>query len=237
MRQDITEGNEGIALRLNVQVVTADCWPVAGARVDIWQCDAQGYCAGDPDIGSNQDQDMTGQTCLRGRQMADDHGIATFDTIYPGWYRGRTTHIHYNVYLDEKTVLTSQIFLPDSLSEYIYREHPAYTRPEERATIDGIATQAGEGAYAATSEQKDRYIAALVVGVDPDAEWSEGGQGMAGPMGGRPPVGGPPPQGAPAGGIPPQGQGGPQGDPPPGMPPMGGPRGRDETTRIFPEAE
>ncbi|MDF3362730.1 intradiol ring-cleavage dioxygenase [Sulfitobacter sp. Ks41] len=220
VRQDITEGKEGIALRLNVQVVTADCRPVAGARVDIWQCDAQGYYSGYPNMGSNADQDTTGQTYLRGTQMADDHGIATFDTIYPGWYRGRTTHIHYKVYLDEKTVLTSQIFLPDALSEYIYLKHPAYTRPEERDTLngtDGIATQAGEGAYAAIREQKDRYIAALVVGVDPDAEWSEGGQGMGGPMGARPTAGGPPPQG----------QGGPQ----------GGPRGRDETTRIFPETE
>ena len=56
-------------------------------------------------------------------------------------------------------------------------------RDEERDTvnaIDGIAEQAGEGAYAAIREQKDRYVAALVVGVDPDAEWTESGQGMDG---------------------------------------------------------
>lgn len=43
-----------------------------------------------------------------------------------------------------------------------------------------IAEQAGAGAHAAIREQKKRYIAARVVGIDPDAEWTEGGPGMRG---------------------------------------------------------
>lgn len=215
VRKDITEGKPGIPLHMQIQVVTADCRPVSGARVDIWHCDAQGYYSGYANMGSNRDQDTTGQTFLRGTQMTDDNGIASFDTIYPGWYRGRTTHIHYKVFLDEKTVLTSQIFFPDALSEYVFLNDPTYIRDEERDTVnssDGIAEQAGQGAYAAIREQKERYVSALVVGIDPDAEWSESGQGMAG--------------GPPSGGA---------GAPPPGGPGGGGPSGqRSADTTMFP---
>ena len=230
VRREITEGKAGIPLRMQLQVVTADCRPMANARVDIWQCDAQGDYSGYANMGSNRANDTTGQTFLRGTQMTDANGIVTFDTIYPGWYRGRTTHIHYKVFLDSRTVLTSQIFFPDALSEYVYLRNAAYARDETRDTvnsIDDIAAQAGQGAYCAIREQKDRYVAALVVGIDPDAEWHESGQGMAG----GPPPGGPPPDGAP-GAMP-----GGEGTPPPGPPPggSGGPAGRrDENTSLFP---
>jgi len=227
VRQDITEGRSGIPLRMQLQVVTADCRPLAGARIDIWQCDAQGDYSGYANMGSNRDNGTTGQTFLRGTQMTDRNGIVTFDTIYPGWYRGRTTHIHYKVFLDQKTVLTSQIFFPDALSEYVYLKNAAYARGEARDTvnrIDGIAEQAGQGAYCAIREQKDRYVAALVVGVDPNAQWREGGQGMAG----GPPPGGPPPGDRPGG----------WGTRPPGPPSGGGGGGpmgrRDEATPLFP---
>jgi protocatechuate 3,4-dioxygenase beta subunit len=228
VRQDITEGRPGIPLRMQLQVVTADCRPLANARIDIWQCDAQGDYSGYANMGSNRDSDTTGQTFLRGTQLTDSNGIVTFETLYPGWYHGRTTHIHYKVFLDRKTVLTSQIFFPDALSEYIYIKNAAYARNETRDTvnaIDGIAEQAGQGSYCAVREQKDRYIAALVVGVDPNAEWSEGGQGMGGP-----PPGGLPPGDRP-GGMP-KGDGTRQPGPPPGG---GGPISpRNETTALFP---
>ncbi|MBK1881402.1 intradiol ring-cleavage dioxygenase [Luteolibacter pohnpeiensis] len=234
VRSDITEDRKGILLRLKVQVVTADCQPVKSARVDLWHCDATGNYSG---FEMQAEEGAEKKTFLRGTQMTDEFGVVTFETIYPGWYRGRTTHLHYKVFLDEKTVLTSQIFFPDALSEYIYLKHPVYHRDETRDTLnslDGIATQAGEGSYCSIREQKDRYIAALVVGIDPKAEWKEGGQGMGGsrPPGGgdssRPP--GPPPNGTDGKrppGPPPGGSGGPGG--------TGGPTGRrDENTKIFP---
>lgn len=236
VRRDITEKRPGIPLRLNLQVVNAACQPLRNARVDVWHCDAQGdysaFAAPGPDA-----RPVTEKTFLRGTQMTDDHGIVTFETIYPGWYRGRTTHIHYKVFLNQKTVLTSQIFLPDALNEYLYLKAPAYLRQEERDTvnsIDGIARQAGEGACCAIREQDDRYIASLVVGVDPAATWSEQGQGMGGPGG----PGGPPPPGMGGNGRP-MGppSGGRPGGPPPGGP--GGPGGpppsqRTARTRLFP---
>lgn len=193
IRADITEDRDGIPLELAIQVVTADCEPVEGARVDVWHCDAGGNYSGFAGQGSAAVADTTGETFLRGTQFTGADGVATFQTIYPGWYRGRTTHFHYKVFLDERTVLTSQIFLPDALSQYIFEHVPPYSdRGGERDTYnsnDSIAAEAGEAAYAAIREQDDRYFAALVVGINPDEEWVSGG-GPSGP-------GGPPPGGAP----------------------------------------
>lgn len=46
VRADITEGKEGVAMDMVIQVVDASCRPLAGARVDIWHCDAQGNYSG-----------------------------------------------------------------------------------------------------------------------------------------------------------------------------------------------
>ncbi len=152
-------------MTLALQVVSADCTPVPGARVDLWQCDALGNYSGFARQGS---QNTRGQTFLRGTQVTGSGGVATFRTIYPGWYRGRTTHLHYKVFLDERTVLTSQIFFPDSLSDRIYAQRPPYAARAGQRTLNranSIARQAGDGAYASVRETGDALSAALVVGI------------------------------------------------------------------------
>lgn len=202
VRADITEGKEGVAMDMVIQVVDASCRPLAGARVDIWHCDAQGNYSGYANQGSDGTLDTSGETFLRGTQMADARGIVTFRTIYPGWYRGRTTHIHHKVFLDETNVLTGQIFFPDALSQYLYDNVPPYNdRASARDTVnsnDGIAEEAGEGAYAGVRETGDRYVATLVIGVDPQAV-SQGGRGSPGgpPSGSDGQPGTPPPEGGP----------------------------------------
>lgn len=194
VRADITEDRKGVPLELALQVVDGTCAPLAGARVDLWHCDAEGNYSG---YSQNAGGDTTGETFLRGTQETDAQGVATFRTIYPGWYRGRTTHIHYKVFLDERTVLTSQIFFPDALSQYLYLAVDPYNRRNaDRDTVnvnDRIAQQVGEGGYAAIREQTDKYTAQLVVGVDPTATSTEG-VGV-GPMG--PPPNGTAPDNAP----------------------------------------
>lgn len=109
-RADITEQRPGVATTVKLQVVDGLCTPLPGARVDLWHCDAAGQYSG----YANQTGgvDTTGQTFMRGTQFAGDDGVVEFQTIYPGWYAGRTTHIHFKVFLDETTVLTGQIFFP-----------------------------------------------------------------------------------------------------------------------------
>ncbi|TRW96709.1 intradiol ring-cleavage dioxygenase [Paracoccus sp. M683] len=203
VRADIREDRVGVAMTMRLQIVDAGCAPIEGARVDIWHCDAQGNYSGFAGQGSDAVSDTAGQTFLRGTQMADAQGLVAFQTIYPGWYSGRTTHLHFKVFLDQTNLLTGQIFLPDALSQYIYDNAPDYGgRSSTRDTFnqgDGIAAQAGAGAYAHIAEQPDGYDAALVVGVARDAV-SQAGQR---------PGGGPPPGGGPGndGGRPPSPQG------------------------------
>jgi protocatechuate 3,4-dioxygenase beta subunit len=170
-RADVTEDREGIPMRLQMQVVDAECVPIEGARVDIWHCDARGIYSGYTNRGTGVD--ARGETFLRGTQSTNARGVVTFQTIYPGWYSGRTTHIHYKVFLDAQTVLTSQMFFPDPLSEYLFQNVAPYNeRANARDTMnsdDWILDQVGDGGFAAVREQKEYYDAALVVGVNPMA--------------------------------------------------------------------
>lgn len=207
LREDITEGRPGAPLAVRLQVVDAACRPLAGARVDLWHCDAAGLYSGFEGQGDARAVSTAGQHFLRGTALADEDGIARFGTIWPGWYRGRAPHIHFKVFIDEARVLTGQMFFPDALSEFLYRHVAAYGgRTGRRDTLnqdDGIARQAGETSFAQVKELTDRYQASLLVAVDPDAHPVEPGPGPGfppgPPPGDRPGAGGPPP-GPPPGG-------------------------------------
>ncbi|CUH78017.1 intradiol ring-cleavage dioxygenase [Tropicibacter naphthalenivorans] len=168
VRADVTEDREGMPLRLQIQVVSADCVAIPNARVDIWHCDARGIYSGYRNRGTGND--ARGETFLRGTQMTNANGTTTFQTIYPGWYPGRTTHIHYKVFLDQRTVLTSQLFFPDTVSEALFDSTAPYNeRAGQRDTMnssDGILRRAGDGAYAAVQQYPEYYDAALVVGIN-----------------------------------------------------------------------
>lgn len=189
-RADITEGRPGVATKVRLQIVDGVCAPIAGARVDIWHCDATGIYSG----YANQTGrvDTTGETFMRGTLFADDNGIAEFTTIYPGWYQGRTAHIHFKVFLDETNVLTGQIFFPDALSQYIYENVAPYTEHgADRETLNGndnIAASATRASFAFVKELADAYLVAMIIGVDPAARSSVG---FTRP-GGEPPAGSPP---------------------------------------------
>jgi protocatechuate 3,4-dioxygenase beta subunit len=181
LRADITEGRPGLPMTLKIQVVDQVCAPIADARIDVWHCDADGNYSGY--------NGFEGQTFMRGTQMSDADGMVTFQTVYPGWYRGRTTHIHFKVFLNETTVLTGQIFFPDDVSEQVYATIEPYNARTGRDTFndeDGIAQQAGAASVASVEQAAEAYTAALVVGVDPSAV-STGQLGFSGGPGGPPP--------------------------------------------------
>ena len=121
-RTDITEGREGIPLDLTLTVVNSNnsCSPIENARVDIWHCDKDGYYSEYNEPGYLGQQDNTGKTFLRGIQLSDSNGQVKFTTIYPGWYSGRVTHIHVEVFINSVLKKTTQLAFPDSLNTEIY---------------------------------------------------------------------------------------------------------------------
>ncbi|SOY62556.1 conserved hypothetical protein [Cupriavidus taiwanensis] len=121
VRADLRDGRPGQPLRLRIRVVDAGrgCAPVPGALVSIWHCDAQGHYSGEGH-GDRQAR------FLRGVQPADRDGVATFASIYPGWYAPRAIHIHFKVLLGPTEVLTSQLYFSDALNREVLGSHPAY---------------------------------------------------------------------------------------------------------------
>ena len=139
LRRDITEGKPGTPLTIVLEIVRAsDCAPLSGVAVDIWQCDATGVYSGFP--GQLGGLDTTGQTFLRGTQVADVGGRVRFETIYPGWYPGRTTHIHFKVRPSSTTEATSQMYLPEETTSAVYKAgaYAARGAKDTSNTADGV---------------------------------------------------------------------------------------------------
>ncbi len=190
-RRDITEGYLGHPMRLGFRVVDPACTPIPGATVEIWHTDATGDYSAYTDGGGGKDE-AEGTTFMRGTQPANDDGIVEFQTIVPGWYTGRAVHIHLRVHIDDTTVLTSQVFFdPAFLSEtYAAEPYAEFGEPDTSLEEDGIAGDAeGDGTILHTSAAEtyagSGTLALLNLGVDRDAESSEGGGG--GMPGGSPP--------------------------------------------------
>lgn len=135
-RRDVTGSRPGLALALRLLVQdAASCKPIKGATVEIWHADAGGHYSGVDDS----------KTYLRGYQKTDARGRARFDTIYPGWYMGRTPHIHVKVHVGGHEVHTGQLFFADSASAAVYRKRPYRARgqSETRNGDDMIYADAG----------------------------------------------------------------------------------------------
>jgi len=143
IRSDITEDREGTPLRVALRVRdAATCEPIENAVVDIWHCDALGLYSGFESASTGGPAGPPGsgptdeRTYLRGAQGTNGDGIVQFRTIYPGWYPGRTVHIHVKVHLDRTTVLTSQLFFDDAVTERVHADAP-YSEDAGRDVFNG----------------------------------------------------------------------------------------------------
>lgn len=171
VRRDITEGKPGIPLTLKLLVTDAgNCSPISNATVDIWQADAVGLYSQFDAQGDTKSQDLSEETFLRGIQPTDEMGIATFDTIYPGWYEGRTIHIHIKIIIDDELVVTSQMFFPEQITldtlqvpEYAGRGLPDTTNETDR--FGGSDT----GLRLRISGSTDGYVGELTIGINKPA--------------------------------------------------------------------
>ncbi|MCB0864022.1 MAG: intradiol ring-cleavage dioxygenase [Solirubrobacterales bacterium] len=139
-RSDITGGQSGLPLELTINVYNADdsCDAYSGAIVDIWHCNAQGSYSDISNAGNGGN--TSGQTWLRGLQETDSNGQVKFTTIFPGWYSGRTIHIHLKVRTFDGDTTTynfnTQLFFSESINNQVLNNVAAYSRSGTRNTTN-----------------------------------------------------------------------------------------------------
>jgi protocatechuate 3,4-dioxygenase beta subunit len=162
VRRDVREGRPGVALQLRTTVVdVSNCKPIRGAAVDIWHCDATGTYSGFAQEGTED------KTFLRGIQRTDRAGLAIFQTIYPGWYEGRTVHIHVQVHLGGDVLHTGQLYFPDTLTDAVYRRAPYSRRPARstRNASDSIFRNGGSRSMLKLARNGSGYVGRIAMGV------------------------------------------------------------------------
>lgn len=127
VRKDISEGLAGLPMRLALRIVDADCKAIAGAKVKIWHTQISGsYSGNTPNNGMClKDASDASKHYFRGVQTTDDDGRVDFDSCFPGWYRGRTIHIHFTVSVNGKS-FTSQLVFDQTLVGEIFTSHDEY---------------------------------------------------------------------------------------------------------------
>jgi protocatechuate 3,4-dioxygenase beta subunit len=149
-------------------IVGGACRPIAGAQVDIWHCDAEGVYSDvtDPHFRT------VGQRFLRGYQVTDARGTVRFTTIYPGWYPGRTVHIHFKVRTDPASerghAFTSQLYFDDAFSDRVFARAPYAGRGERkmRNADDEIFQEGGRELILAPKGKGEGYAADFTLGLD-----------------------------------------------------------------------
>lgn len=138
----------GVPLQLVFQVAQISgsrCTPLPDAIVDVWHCDAAGVYSDVSDRRAN----TVGQKFLRGYQVTNANGTAEFLTIYPGWYPGRTVHIHFKIRTrfgaQQGYEFTSQLYFDDAITDQVHAQAPYVTRGQrtQRNDQDGIFQAGG----------------------------------------------------------------------------------------------
>jgi protocatechuate 3,4-dioxygenase beta subunit len=160
-----------LALTLNVsQMANGLCAPLEGAIVDIWHCDAEGFYSGVDSM--MQSQNTAAFKFLRGFQTTDNNGTVNFLTIFPGWYPGRTVHIHFKIRTKDVNQssyeFTSQLYFDDAFSEQIYANVP-YIRDRHRGTTnanDMIFAEGGDQLLLKPKKTDQGYAATFDIVLD-----------------------------------------------------------------------
>jgi len=172
LREAINEDKTGVPLTVKLKLVDVDhsCNIVSG-YVYIWHCDKDGLYSG---YSGSNNQGQAGKTYCRGVQYTDSNGVATFTTIYPGWYVGRITHIHFQIFLTTysstaQSTAVSQMAFPIEITQAVYNSS-LYTKGQNTSVTsfaadnvfsDGVTYQM----TTVTGNVDEGYIAELTVGL------------------------------------------------------------------------
>lgn len=180
VRSDIRDDRPGVPLALAFKVVSLpSCAPVPDAVVDLWQCDALGYYSGfagvargdggDPggrdEYGDTQAAATDAERWLRGTQAAGPDGVVQFSTVYPGWYPTRTVHLHLKVHTGGTTVLTTQLFFDDAVSDAVHAGSDPYRQHPGRGVRNDRDAFYSPTALMTTAPAGEGWLAAITLGV------------------------------------------------------------------------
>ncbi|MBN6039525.1 intradiol ring-cleavage dioxygenase [Amycolatopsis sp. 195334CR] len=196
VRADIREERPGTTLRLALKLQDSEtCAALPNAVVEIWHCDAAGLysgaearssgsggppagappAGGPPPGGTGAGDGMADltptddQRYLRGAQVTNAEGVVGFTTIWPGWYRGRTVHIHVMVHVSNERVLTSQLMFDEALNSAVFENEP-YAAHTGRDTFNEGDSIFEESMLLKVTRQADGYLGALVLSADSDRD-------------------------------------------------------------------
>lgn len=173
IRTDTSDGSvkSGTPFKLNVRVLQANtggCSALTGAVVDIWHCDAVGVYSDAIDRGFN----TKGKNFLRGYQITNANGVATFQTIYPGWYSGRAVHIHFKIRATtsagKSSEFTSQFFFDPALSEKVFASAPYNSKgakPDTPNNQDAIYRESKGQTLLTCTPDSAGYTATFDIGI------------------------------------------------------------------------
>lgn len=173
IRSDPTTGavKPGVPLALQFrvsQVGDGVCVPLVGAVVDVWHCDATGVYS---DVADRR-ASTVGQKFLRGSQVTNADGTVEFITVYPGWYPGRTVHIHFKIRgttaSEQGYEFTSQLYFDDALSDRIYAQAPYRDRGQRTTqnSNDGIFRNGGEQLILPITQDGESYTGRFEIGLE-----------------------------------------------------------------------
>ena len=115
-----TSTAQGKVLDVTGRIVDRTGKPLAGAKLEVWQCDNQGLYHHVGDMQPAGDPDFQGF----GAVSTDAEGRYAFRTIQPVPYSGRSPHIHFLVRDGARTALVSQMFIEGGAGneqDFLYR--------------------------------------------------------------------------------------------------------------------
>lgn len=135
--EDIALGLEGLPMQLCLRLIDRNCQPLANHLVEVWHCDTRGVYSGDTSQSSNAsrfyrfctggDSTAKNSSWYRGQLHTNADGRVNFKSCFPGWYPGRTIHIHFAVSDPAgRSRIVSQFCFTDELCADICTTHPHY---------------------------------------------------------------------------------------------------------------
>lgn len=171
LRTDMRETQTGQLHKIKLKILgDTNCAPLVNAEVDVWHCNALGYYSGYTTSGHTGSINYTGATWLRGRAMTDANGEVEFTTIFPGWYSGRLTHVHFEVKVGGTSVKISQFTYPTTEKNTIHTTiapYSTYGADPAVATTDNVFSDGTTGQIATlvnNGTSWDSYLEVTVPG-------------------------------------------------------------------------